>query len=113
MIGAADHRALGGMDVGLGVILDPALVAAVFGGVHRGQPGTPARRAIASAAPATSQSWEWIEVEADPVGDLLAEHPHVLVHRLHPAHERLDVLGERRLGEPVHDHPVTILDGGQ
>ena len=50
VVGAADHRALGGVDVGLRMVLDPALVAAVLGGVDGRQPaaldraGRPARR---------------------------------------------------------------------
>ena len=75
--------------------------------------GRPARRAIASRGAGDEPVVGVDEIEADPVGDLLAQLPHVLVHRVHPAHERLDVLGERRLREPVDDHPVTVLDRGQ
>ena len=40
VIGPAHHGALGGVDVGLGMVLDPALVAAELGGVHGDQPGS-------------------------------------------------------------------------
>ena len=38
MVGSAHHRALGGVDVGLRMVLDPALVAAVLGGVDGDEP---------------------------------------------------------------------------
>jgi len=39
VIGGPHHGALGGVDVGLGMVLDPALMAAELGSVDGGQPG--------------------------------------------------------------------------
>ena len=113
MVGAPDHRALGGVDVGLGVLLDPTLVAAVLGRVHRDEPWRAglARDLLGGAGHEPVVRVD--EVNAQLRRELSAELAHVGVHRRHPAHERLHVLGERRLAQAVDDDPVALLDCGQ
>ena len=48
-------------------------------------------------------------VEVEGVGEAITQSAHVTIHRPHPAHERLDVGRERRLGEAVDDDSVAFL----
>ena len=113
VIGAADHRALGGVDVGLRVVLDPALVAAVLGGVDGDQPRPIdlARRPVGRAGDEPVVRVH--EVELEPVAKHRRQRMHVAVHRLDPAYERARVLGERGLPDPVDDHAVLVGLGRQ
>ncbi len=93
MIGPAHHRALGGVDVGLGMVLDPALVAAELGGVNGDEPGALdlARGQVGGAGDQPVVGVH--EIELDPVAQVGGHRVHVGVHRLDPAHEGARVLG--------------------
>ena len=117
VIGAAHHRPLGGVDMGLGMVLDPALVASVLGGVHGDEP----RPLDAPRRPLGRTGHEPVvrvdQIEREAVAQLGGERVHVGVHGVDPAHERARVL--RELGfppthpHPMHYHPVLIGLGRQ
>jgi hypothetical protein len=107
----AHHPPLDAVDVLLRVLLDPALVAAVLRRVHGHEPRAPEPpRELARGArdePVVGVH----EVEGERVAERGARRPHVVVHRVDPPHERVEVvLGELRLAHSVHGHAVAVLD---
>ena len=109
VVGAARHPGLDAVDVGLRVLVDPALVAAVLGGVDRrevraAQPlGEPGRRAGDEPVVAVD------DVEAQPLAELAPGGVHVRVHPLDPGDERVEVARHRRLGDAVDVHAAAQL----
>ena len=49
------------------------------------------------------------EIELESLAELPPAPEHVVVHRLDPADERVDVLGKGRLEDAVDRHPVSLL----
>jgi len=117
VVGAADHRALGGVDVGLRVVLDPALVSSVLRGVdgHQPRPVDLPGREVGGAGDQPVVRVH--EIELDPLAQLGGERVHVAVHPVDPADERARVLGEfgspSPHADPVDDHAVLVGFGGQ
>ena len=103
----AGHLPLRGVDGRLRVLPDTALVAAVLGRVDRHQPRQ--LRGQAASGPGDEPVVRVHEVErARQAGA-----SHVGVHPLDPGDERVEVgPGEVRLGHPVHDDAVAVLDAG-
>ena len=94
---AAGHPRLDAVDVGLRVLVDPALVAAVLGRVDRREVrAAQARRRARAAAPATSQSWPWTRSKRSRFAELAAGGVHVRVHALDPGDEGVEVARHRR-----------------
>ena len=91
------------MDVGLRVLVDPALMAAVLGRVDRREiraaqaVGEARRRARDEPVVAVH------EVEAQPLSELPAGGVHVRVHALDPGDEGVEVERHLVLGHAVHD----------
>ena len=110
MVGAADHVALGGVDVGLRVLVHPALVAAVLGGMdgRDPRPRRPPGDALGGAGDEPVVGVDEIEVQL--VVELGAAPGHVLVHRRPPsAMNALTSRGNGGCCDPMHDHAVALL----
>ena len=103
-LGAVGHPALDAVDVGLRVLVDPALVAAVLGGVD----GHHERRSEALGEVVTRRGHEPVmavdHVEVVAVPHLHAGGEHVRVHVLDPGHELAQVARALRLANAVHEH---------
>ena len=113
-VGRAHHPPFDAVDVALRMLVDPALVAAVLGRVDGHEPrAVEAPRQLAGRArhqPVVGVD----EVERQRVAERGARGAHVVVHRVDPAHERVEVvLGELRLAHAVHGHAVAVLDRRQ
>ena len=113
-VGRAHHPPLDAVDVALRMLVDPALVAAVLGRVHRHEPrAAEAPRELARRArhqPVVGVD----EVEGERVAERGARRAHVVVHRVDPADEGVEVvLGELGLAHAVHRHAVAVLDRSQ
>ena len=116
VVGADDHRvralghpALDGVDVRLRLVLHPALVAPVLGGVDR--------RHIPHAQPLGERGGG---VRDEPVvavdevvvvllGERDAGREHVLVHLLHPRDEAIEVARPARLAHAVDVHAAPLF----
>jgi hypothetical protein len=113
VVGAADHLLLDRVDVGLRVPVDPALVTAELGGVNGDEPGPSDRPRERLGGAGHEPVVRVHQVEVEALAQLGAQHPHVGVHRVHPANEGVHVLGVGGLPDAVDDHPVPVLLGGQ
>ena len=109
MIGIADHRALGCVDVGLRVLVHPPLVAAVLGRVDGDQPREPRAAGDLAGRVGDQPVMRVDQVDAELVGELIAARAHAGVHQFHPGDERLHVSRKRRRLEAVDDHAVPFL----
>ena len=111
-VGAVGHPALDPVDVGLGVLVDPALVAPVLRGVDRHDQ----RRAKALGEVVAGRRHEPVvavdDVEVVAVPHLDARGEHVRVHVLDPGHELAQVARALGLAHAVHEHPAHLLLGG-
>jgi hypothetical protein len=110
--GAGDHAvravadpALDAVDVGLGVLVDPALMAAMLGRVD----GRDERRVEAAGEVVARVGDQPVvpvdEVEVEAIAKLNTGGQHVRVHPLHPGHELVQLGRAGRLPDPVHPDP--------
>ena len=83
------------------MLVDPALVAAVLGGVDRGHQGRveALREVVAGVGDEPVVAVDEVEVEA--VAELDAGGEHVRVHPLDPGDELVELGGPGRLADPV------------
>ena len=85
------------------MLLDPALVAAVLGGVDRDQPRHVARVAQLTGGRRDEPVVGVDQVEAHALAQRVAGHEHVVVHGLDPAQEPVEVVaGPARLAHAVN-----------
>ena len=110
-VGAVRDPALDAVDVGLRVLVDPALVAAVLGGVDRGHErrAEAAREVVAGGGDEPVVAVDEVEVVA--VAELHAGGEHVGVHPLHPGDELAEVARPGRLEDAMHVDPADHLLG--
>ena len=113
MVGAADHPPLGRVDGGLGMVLHPALVAAVLGRVHGDQPRPAKLRGHLLGRPGHEPVVRVHEVEGASGHTAPGPREHVVVHIGHPAQERVDVAGEVGLAHAVDVDAMALLLGGK
>ena len=111
-IRAIGHPALDAVDVGLRMLLDPALVAAVLRGMDRDHErrAEALREVVAGRGHKPVVAVDHVEVVAVPHLDARGEH--VRVHVLDPGHELAQVARALRLADAVHEHPAHLLLGG-
>ena len=110
-VGAVGDPALDTVDVGLGVLVDPALVAAVLGGMdgHHERGAEAACKVVAGVRDKPVVPMDDIELE--PVTELDAGGQHVRVHPLDPGDELVELGGPGRLAHPVDVDAVDQLLG--
>ena len=110
-LGPVGHPALHAVDVGLRVLVHPALVAAVLGGVDRDHE----RRAEALGQVVAGRGHEPVvavhHVEVVAVAHLHAGGQHVGVHPLDPGHELAQLARPLGLAHAVDHHAVHLLLG--
>ena len=106
MLGAVGHPALDAVDVGLRVLVDPALVAAVLGGVDRHHERAAETPGQVVAGDRDEPVVPVDEVEVVAVAELDARGEHVGVHVLDPGHELAEVARAARLAHAVDDDAV-------
>ena len=108
---AVGHPALDAVDVGLRVLVHPALVAAVLGGVDRDHE----RRAEALGQVVAGAGHEPVvavhHVEVVAVAHLHPGGQHVRVHVLDPGHELAEVARALGLADAVDQHAAGLLLG--
>ncbi len=109
MVGPAGHAALGRVDAGLWMPLDPALVASVLGRVDRDQPRHAGATRDFLGCIGHQPIVRMHEVKGEPLSELRRRGGHVAVHLLDPLQEPLDVARKRRLRDAVHADPVARL----
>ncbi len=98
------------MDVRLRVRLDPALVAAVFGGVDGDDPRGVGVGGEGAASTGDEPVVAVDDVERGLVLERAARGDHVVVHVLDPGDELVEVARLGRLGDAVDGD--AVLDGG-
>ena len=111
-VGPVGHPALHAVDVGLRVLVHPALVAAVLGGVdrHHERGAEALGEVVAGRGHEPVVAVDHVEVVA--VAHLHAGGEHVRVHVLDPGHELAQVARALRLANPVDEHAAHLLLGG-
>ena len=111
-LGAIGHPALHAVDVGLRVLVHPALVAAVLGGVdrHHQRAAEALGQMVAGHRHEPVVPVDHVEVVAVP--DLHAGGEHVGVHVLDPGHELGQVARALGLADAVDHHALDLLLGG-
>ena len=112
-LGAVGHPALDPVDVGLRVLVHPALVAAVLGGVDRDheRAAEALGQVVARHGHQPVVAVHHVEVVAVP--HLHARGQHVGVHVLDPGHELGQLARALGLAHAVHDHALHLLLGGR
>ena len=112
-LGAVRHPLLDAVDVRLRVLVDPALVAAVLGGVDRDHE----RAAEALGEMVARDRDEPVvavhDVERVAVAQLHPRGQHVGVHVLDPGHELAQLARAARLAHAVDHHALHLLLGGR
>ena len=108
-LGTVGHPALDAVDVRLRVLVDPALMAAVLGGMDRDDE----RRAKAVGEVVAGGRHEPVvavhDVEVEAVADLDARGEHVRVHVLDPGDELTEVARALGLAHAVDRHAAALL----
>ena len=113
VVGAPHHRPLGSVDLRLRVVLDPALMAAVFRCVDGDEP-RPARAPGHTLGGAGHEPVVRVhDVELETVAQLGGQGEHVGVHGPDPAQEGIDVGRELGLAHAVDVDAVALLVSGQ
>ena len=110
-LSAVGHPSLDAVDVGLRVLVDPPLMAAVLGRVDGDHQRAPEALGQVVAGHRHEPVVPVYEIEAVAVPDLHARGQHVRVHVLDPGHELGQVAGPLGLAHAVDDHPVQLLLG--
>ena len=110
-LGAAHHPALDAVDVALRVLVDPALVAAVLGGVDRRQVRAPRGARQPGGGRRDEPVVAVDDVEVVALGEQATGGEHVLVHALDPGDELVEVAGHGGLGHAMHAHARPDLLG--
>ena len=105
LVGAIGDPALDAVDVGLRVLVDPALVAAVLGRVNRRDERRveTAGEMVAGVGDQPVVAVDQVEVEA--IAQLDAGGEHVRVHSLHPGDELVELGGAGRLHDAMDVDP--------
>ncbi len=110
---APHHRVLGGVDVGLRMLLHPALMAPELGRMHGHQPGDRGGPGDRPGRLGHQPVVRVDEVEPRLGAQLVAAPAQIAVHAGDPAEERIEILGERRLAHPVNQDAAEHLLGGR